>query len=174
MQYLSNIQHNQNQSEQIVIHNLAAAPTSPIEGQMYQDVTTNIMYYYNGTLWVAIRDKVTFQLSVARNGTVNSSQDLRRQDGTPTSDIPYIIPFDCMLMSLTANTVRTGSNESWTAEILKNNVSEATLVIVNTIKFYANGYSNVFLAGDEIRMRALIGSSGNLTKPGITAWFREI
>jgi len=174
MQFISNIQHNQNQSEQIVIHNLATAPTSPIEGQMYQNTVDNIMYYYNGILWIPIRDKITFQLSVARNGTISSDQDLRRQNGTSTSNTPYILAFDCVLVAMAANTTRSGNNETWSAELFKNNTLEASLNIINNTKAYSMSYTNTFVAGDEIRFRANLGTSGDLIRPGITAWFREV
>lgn len=48
-----NLDLQQNELQNPVIHNLPAAPGSPLAGQEYFDTVTNILYYYNGTMWVA-------------------------------------------------------------------------------------------------------------------------
>jgi len=124
--------------------------------------------------WDLFKDR-SFQFSVARNSSnVNSSQDLRRQNGTTTNNSPYIIAFPCELTAISAGS-RQGTNETWTAEIYKNGSSVASLAISNTDKAYSDSYSGInFVAGDEIRMRFTLGSSGAVAYPGITAWFKEI
>lgn len=44
-----------NELRQPVIHNLASAPGSPVEGQLYYDTTggDKKLYFWNGTIWVA-------------------------------------------------------------------------------------------------------------------------
>jgi len=117
----------------------------------------------------------TFEWSVARNGNVTSDQDLRRQNGTSTSSTPYIIPFKCKLTAMSASTNRTGSNETWDFELWKNNTLEASLSIVNALKGQEDNLdSHTFVAGDEIRFRANVLSSGTLVRPGGSAFFEEI
>lgn len=42
-----------NELQNAVVQNLASAPASPIKGQLYFDSTGNILYWYNGSGWVA-------------------------------------------------------------------------------------------------------------------------
>ena len=77
--YLSNIDLNKNQLQNAAMHPLAAAPSTPVEGQVYFDTTIGDkeMYFWNGTAWVAmgsqgditeIQSSTTNQLTVT-NGT---------------------------------------------------------------------------------------------------------
>jgi len=49
--YLSNIDLNKNQLQNAAMHPLAAAPSTPVEGQVYFDTTVGDkeMYFWNGT-----------------------------------------------------------------------------------------------------------------------------
>ena len=77
--YLSNIDLGKNQLQNAALHPLAAAPGTPVEGQVYFDTTIGDkeMYFWNGTAWVAmgsqgditeIQSSTTNQLTVT-NGT---------------------------------------------------------------------------------------------------------
>jgi len=77
--YLSNIDLNKNQLQNAAMHPLAAAPSAPVEGQVYFDTTVGDkeMYFWNGTQWVAmgsqgditeVQSSTTSQLTVT-NGT---------------------------------------------------------------------------------------------------------
>lgn len=49
--FLTSINLNQNQLISAQLHNLAAAPSSPVNGQIYYNTVTNASYVYNGTAW---------------------------------------------------------------------------------------------------------------------------
>lgn len=49
--FLTPINMTQQELQNAVIQNLATAPSSPKEGQIYQDTTTHKTYIYNGTIW---------------------------------------------------------------------------------------------------------------------------
>lgn len=50
--YLSSIDLNKNQLQNGVIHVLAAAPSNPVEGQIYYNSTDTKLYFFDGTNWI--------------------------------------------------------------------------------------------------------------------------
>jgi hypothetical protein len=52
IKYLSSINLSKNELQNAVIQNLATAPATPAEGQIYYNTTDDRMYFYDGTQWV--------------------------------------------------------------------------------------------------------------------------
>lgn len=49
---LVNLDLSKNELQNAVTHKLASAPSSPVEGQRYQNTTDHVEYYWNGTAWI--------------------------------------------------------------------------------------------------------------------------
>lgn len=66
MKYLTNIDLTQNELQNVVIQNLATAPSSPKKGQIYYNSSENVLYQYNGTEWLEVGTdtNTTYDLSV--------------------------------------------------------------------------------------------------------------
>jgi len=51
--FLTALDLTKNELQNAVMQNLAAAPLSPVKGQVYFDSTSNILYWWNGSAWVS-------------------------------------------------------------------------------------------------------------------------
>ena len=56
MKYLTNLDLNQNEIQNVRLQNLASAPSSPVKGQPYFDTTTNRGMIYNGSTWLRMSE----------------------------------------------------------------------------------------------------------------------
>jgi len=74
VKFLHNIDLNKNQLQNAVIQPLAAAPSSPSEGQIYWNTVDELLYIYDGEDWVPVGDVHTIEAnSININGTVTAS-----------------------------------------------------------------------------------------------------
>ena len=58
------------------VHNLAAAPGTPVSGQIYYNTVDGQMYYYDGTIWQSMRGDITSVSITAGNGLSGTSSTL--------------------------------------------------------------------------------------------------
>ena len=61
MDFLNNLQLDQNQLLNVVLHKAATPPTSPapVSGQLYYDTALNTVFYYTGAAWVDFGGDIT-------------------------------------------------------------------------------------------------------------------
>jgi hypothetical protein len=120
----------------------------------------------------------TFTLSCARNRSAADSQWLRGPNGVPLQYGSFLMPYGCVLTAMTAST---RWNETWDAEIYKNNditVGAPTqgnriayLDINATDEYYDNTLSVSLSAGDKI---AVYLRGNNISYPHVQLYFQRV
>lgn len=113
----------------------------------------------------------SFQLSAGRNSLgINVDIDLIGAEVT-TAETPYIMPKAGKLYGISAAHAGSAVGKEWTADILKNGVSAATLELDEVEKNQRSDLNVSFAEGDTIRLR-LILTALTINRPRITAFFK--
>ena len=76
MKYLVNVDLNKNQLLNAVVQNLASAPSSPVEGQIYYNTSDNNLYLRAGGVWVDITEVYSHPTFTALNPTLSGANVL--------------------------------------------------------------------------------------------------
>ena len=76
MNFLSNINLNKNEIQNVVIHNLASDPGTGKEGQLIYRTDIDVIKYHDGTQWVEINSGSISQFSVAGDSGTTTIVDL--------------------------------------------------------------------------------------------------
>jgi hypothetical protein len=93
--------HNQNEIQNAVIQNLASAPSSPVEGQFYEDTATHATYVWNGSAWRPVDAAKLTDGSIAN--TALTTNPLARANHTGTQTASTISDFDSQVRTSTLN-----------------------------------------------------------------------
>lgn len=70
------------EARNIRVHQLSAAPSSPVTGQLYYDTVGNVLYWWNGTAWISASGATPADATTSTKGIVQLAGDLA---GTATS-----------------------------------------------------------------------------------------
>lgn len=72
--FLGQIDLNKIPVKNIVAEQLASAPATPVEGQLYQNTTDHKLYRYNGTSWVECSAATSIDASIIGAGSVSNTE----------------------------------------------------------------------------------------------------
>lgn len=92
MKHLVNIDLNKNELQNARIQNLASAPGTPVEGQVYHDTTTHATYVWNGSAWRPVDAAKLTDGTIAN--TALTTNPLARANHTGTQTASTISDFD--------------------------------------------------------------------------------
>jgi hypothetical protein len=65
------------------VHQLSAAPASPVTGQLYYDTTANALYWWNGTAWISASGGTPPDATASTKGVVQLAGDLTGTAAAP-------------------------------------------------------------------------------------------
>ena len=82
MKYLTNLDLNKNELQNVVIQTLATAPSSGKLGQIYYNSTDKVLYQHDGTAWKAVGKTVTYEMSFGELASNTVPINLIDSDGT--------------------------------------------------------------------------------------------
>ena len=95
--------------------------------------------------------QTSYNFPAGRNATISSDQALRRQNGTFISTCPYIIPYDSVIYSITAENSPSDTSETWDLEIEINGLVVATLSVTSSDHKAIDNSANILVnEGDEL------------------------
>src|SRR5262252_7974705 len=76
------------------LHQLGAAPSSPVSGQVYYDNVGNVPYFWNGTAWVAMSGGTPADATTSSKGIVQLAGDLAGTAASPQIAAGVIVDAD--------------------------------------------------------------------------------
>lgn len=82
MKYLTNLDLNKNELQNVVIQTLATAPSSGKLGQIYYNSTDKVLYQHDGTAWKTVGKTVTYEMSFGELASNTVPINLIDSDGT--------------------------------------------------------------------------------------------
>jgi hypothetical protein len=75
-------------------HQLSAAPSGPVTGQLYYDTVGNALYFYNGTVWVSCSGGTPPDATTSSKGVIQLAGDLTGTAASPQIAAGVIVDAD--------------------------------------------------------------------------------
>jgi len=129
MKFLNALDLAKNQILNIVLHNLSAAPTLPKEGQIYYNTTDDVVYYWDGAIWVSLGMDVQ-----DGNGLSKSDSGKVRTLNVNVDNATVEIASDAIkIKDLGVTSAKLAANSVTTVKILDGNVTFAKIQNMNVM-----------------------------------------
>jgi hypothetical protein len=148
--FLVDLDLNKNQILNVRLQNLATAPTSPVNGQLYYNTVDNVVYFWNGTAWLSVAGdiqevvagsgltgggasgSVTIDLN-PDNSTIEVNADIVRiKDlGVTTAKIADSAVTTAKIADANVTTAKIADNNVTTSKILDANVTTTKIADSN-------------------------------------------
>lgn len=167
---LTDLNLNQNEAQNLVMQNLAAAPANPKAGQHYFNTVDNTEYVWNGTAWVDalnIGEVLTFTAPLVKTGTTVSA-NIDTVVGTNSS---YLVTSGAVKTAI--DTAVTGAliyQGSWTATG-QTDYSSITLPVKKGYMHAVSGSATIggveWNAGDYLVINKDIAAGGTITSADV-------
>lgn len=103
MKYLTNLDLNKNELQNVVIQTLATAPSSGKLGQIYYNSTDKVLYQHDGTAWKAVGKTVTYKMSFGE--LASNTVPINLIDSNGTTDTINLKGAGGATLSLSENTL---------------------------------------------------------------------
>ena len=135
----NDLDFSQCQAINIVLHQSATTPNSPVEGQIYENTTDHLIYFYNGSAWVDISGDVKSVDNAANGGLVSTNP------GGP--NVTLAINVDTTTVEIVGNVVRLKDLGVSTAKLADS--------AVTTVKIADGNVTNVKIADGAVNANKL-------------------
>lgn len=131
MKYLTNLDLNKNELQNVRIQNLATAPENPVEGQIYYNTVDKVIYQWSGTAWKTVGGDLPVASSTVLGGVKVGNGLSAEADGTLSTDIQKI---KVNGTELTPDANKAVNVECWQGSILGDGTSTFTDVNDNNMQ----------------------------------------